>query len=831
MDNNPPPTESRQLYQYWAFISYSSKDRAWAKWLHTALENYRLPSQLIKDPTPTGEAAPNQLKPMFWDRAEMTAFHDLGELIERSLRDSRFLIVVCSPNAVQSPWVEKEIEIFRSIHGSERILSVIVDGQPGSNNSNNCFPVPLRNPDPKAPDARKQGDGKTNAKLMLLATMLGVRFDVLKRRDQERRLRLLGYSLVMALTLLICMSWLVYETMIARNKEEEQRVKAEEANLIAQKAKTSAEGLITSMLFDLKEKLEPLGRSDVLDDVSREAEKYYQSQEDTLLKAKDLKLLAKVYQSRADVVRVTGNSTDARSFAEKAVATFQQLVDDAPSDANVLSHFSGGLLQLSSIEKDLGQIEKAHENMGKAVKILEKLTEEQPEDTNLKSTLAKALSDKSQLAMMRGDLEAALDAEERSISINEELASLGAAGHKVYRNLGSSFFSLSEIQRRQGDNLAAQASHEKAFRIFEKLATDDPADALLKREFATSLLKAGDIAAERDDFKTAREAFEKAYAMDKALYDADPADGGLAGNVAFSLGKMGAVASLSGDLKSAEKSYQEVVEIFTNLTKLDPSNATHKSNLSSSLVELGDIMRKQDDLQNARKSYADAHEIAKRLVTLDETNLSAQNLLSVCLIRIGEMAREVGNLADAKVSYTNAVAIFQLMLKNSPTDLQMIKNLIVACSKAESIATDSGDPAAARMYGDLCLKNFNQLANAEPDDLGIQQNFSKLLAEQCDLRLKERDYRGVLELSDIQKQHAEQVLPRFREDPYLVYSLGQACGSKALAMIELGSKSSLVRLVLEEGIRGLESFAKDFELDSNGLTKLSELKEAIKRLE
>lgn len=203
-------------YQYWAFISYSSKDRAWAKWLHSVLEHYRLPIQLVQHPTPIGEPAPQRLKPLFWDRAELQAHYDLGELIERSLRGSRYLIVICSPNAAQSPWVEKEILAFQRMHGPERILALIVDGEPNAKDAANCFPPTLRAREPKAPDARKQGDGKSNAKLMLLATMLGVPFDSLKCRDQERKMRLMAVSLVAAVLVLSCMGWLAWRESVAR---------------------------------------------------------------------------------------------------------------------------------------------------------------------------------------------------------------------------------------------------------------------------------------------------------------------------------------------------------------------------------------------------------------------------------------------------------------------------------------------------------------------------------------------------------------------------------------------------------------------------------------
>ena len=36
-------SESRAGLRYWAFISYSHADEAWAQWLHRSLETWRVP--------------------------------------------------------------------------------------------------------------------------------------------------------------------------------------------------------------------------------------------------------------------------------------------------------------------------------------------------------------------------------------------------------------------------------------------------------------------------------------------------------------------------------------------------------------------------------------------------------------------------------------------------------------------------------------------------------------------------------------------------------------------------------------------------------------------
>ena len=79
-------------YRYWAFISYSSRDRAWARWLHHAIETYGIPAQLVSHPTPIGHPAPKRFQPLFRDRDELPASADLSMQIDAALRVSNRLI-------------------------------------------------------------------------------------------------------------------------------------------------------------------------------------------------------------------------------------------------------------------------------------------------------------------------------------------------------------------------------------------------------------------------------------------------------------------------------------------------------------------------------------------------------------------------------------------------------------------------------------------------------------------------------------------------------------------------------------------------------------------
>src|SRR5262249_50675569 len=127
---------------YRAFLSYSHRDQDWAKWLHAALEGYRIDRDLIGRATALGPV-PKTLRPIFRDREDFSAGHSLTAQTLAALEASQFLIVICSPHAVQSKYVEEEIRRFKLLGRGDRIIPLIVEGEPGDP-QRECFPAALR---------------------------------------------------------------------------------------------------------------------------------------------------------------------------------------------------------------------------------------------------------------------------------------------------------------------------------------------------------------------------------------------------------------------------------------------------------------------------------------------------------------------------------------------------------------------------------------------------------------------------------------------------------------------------------------------------------------
>jgi hypothetical protein len=74
-----------ELFKYRAFISYSHADEEWARWLHKALETYRVPKRLVGRETGFGPV-PERVAPIFRDRDELPTATSLGATLTQAQR-------------------------------------------------------------------------------------------------------------------------------------------------------------------------------------------------------------------------------------------------------------------------------------------------------------------------------------------------------------------------------------------------------------------------------------------------------------------------------------------------------------------------------------------------------------------------------------------------------------------------------------------------------------------------------------------------------------------------------------------------------------------------
>ena len=213
--------ENKTTLHYDAFISYRhcDLDKFVAENIHKQLEAYRMPADIAKK----RQGMKNHIERVFRDQEELPLVSNLNDPIMEALHNSNWLIVICSPRLRESVWCKKEIETFISLHGREKVLAVLIEGEPTESfpdellfktevvtkpdGSTEEVKIPV---EPLAADVRGKNKKEVLQKikaerLRILAAMFGMNYDDLRQRHKEQaHKRKMRY-----MTLAICASVLV----------------------------------------------------------------------------------------------------------------------------------------------------------------------------------------------------------------------------------------------------------------------------------------------------------------------------------------------------------------------------------------------------------------------------------------------------------------------------------------------------------------------------------------------------------------------------------------------------------------------------------------------
>lgn len=243
--------------KYYAFISYSRRNSKGAAYVHRQLEHFRVPVKYVLEENRPG----NQkfLRPVFRDKRDLeTSEGSFTVHIKQAIADSRYLIVVCSPEAASSVWVNDEVKHFLATHNQDysAVVPIILRGEPGAGSGEECLPEALRhdaitsrNLPSMIPD---EGDsvksGWENGVVQALSYMLKVKREKIKATVDAEKLRQAKIyaviGIVAAVVFAVLTAWAIRAEREATANEkaaQEQRVRAEANEKVAQEQRVRAE--------------------------------------------------------------------------------------------------------------------------------------------------------------------------------------------------------------------------------------------------------------------------------------------------------------------------------------------------------------------------------------------------------------------------------------------------------------------------------------------------------------------------------------------------------------------------------------------------------------
>ena len=594
---------------YFAFLSYSHTDSEEADWLHDELEKFQVPASLAGRLTANG-VVPIRLTPIFRDQHELAASEDLGAEIREALELSRCLIVLCSPAAAKSKWTNAEIDTFKRLHPEGCIIAAVISGEPLASDipgreDEECFPPALvakynrrgkptgQKTEPLAADLREGKGGRRIGFLKIVAGILGVGLDDLVQRDHLRRQRRLAFVTAGSLAGMLVATVLAVTAIDARDAARDQR--------------REAEGLVSFMLGDLKEKLEPIGKLDALDGVGSKVLAYYRKQDTSELsdaaliqRSRALGLMAKVAQAR-------GHTSEASALYRQALAGTDEAVRRSPDDPERLYEHAQNIFYLGDIARLRGDFAPAEAAYREYKRLADRMVAIDPDNLRWRMEVAYA---------------------------NE--------------NLGIALYD----ERRYPE---ATAQFESGIRPIESGATIDSGNAVYQREFANLLGWLANAKAAAGDLGSAIAVRQRSIAFLEPIV-AVAGDVRLREKLFVAHQALGILLASRGDVEGAIRELRTATATVDSLTEVEPENKLWKRYAAASRLELARTLLAARRSAEAASAANAGCGLAAAIRGSDRNAGKWRKLQVDCLTIRGRLALDNGSVGEATQLAREAVA-------------------------------------------------------------------------------------------------------------------------------------------------------------------------------
>jgi len=726
--------------RYFAFLSYSHADRHWADWLYRSLETYRVPSRLVGQLTKTG-VVPRRLIPIFRDREEFACATDLSSNIHAALAQSANLIVICSPGAAASRWVNEEVATFQRLGRSERIFCLVVDGEPNTRNlpgseAKECFApalhrVPATGRDasgngfePIAADVRPGKDGKTNAKLKLVAGMLGVGFDTLKQRELQRRIRHMAAIAAISLVVMLATTLLAIAALIARNAAEVARQSAE-------RRQRQAEDLVGFMLGDLNDKLAQASRLDLMETVDDKAMAYFQSLPGSDVTDAGLLQRAKALEKIGVVRQEQGHLAAAMESFDAAARLAGSLADSTPGDPVRQLAYSRVLAFVGMTHWSQGKLDAAQQSFETAQRVLERA---QPHEQDVQGLLFQSSMIANNIGHVleaRGRITEAEVQYRNMLARCEQLVAVKNPRTRWMSQLGSAHNNLGKMALLRGDLLDAVVEY----------AADDR--------------------------------------IETTLSERDPGNVNQRGNMMRARAILGRTIALTGMLDQGIQYLHAAVDVSAQLLKIDPNQTEFQEYNALYSSQLSQLHRLRGDMPLAKTFNDRALTIFAQLHKQDAVNAIWQQEYAEALVEQTAQALAEGQRDVARKQAQAAIDLLDPLFANRRDDHDVLLALTKARLGAASVAEDD---AAARLHESVLTSLEPLVEDNDPRLLVLhvtallgahKANEARPLAQ----RLWKSGYRDAALAAELRKAHVDYPInTEFREK--LRQRLGEAESGK-----------------------------------------------------
>ena len=435
---------------------------------------------------------------------------------------------------------------------------------------------------------------------------------------------------------------------------------------VAEQRRDQAEGLIGFMLGDLREKLKPIGRLDILDGVGDEALDYFAA------------------------------------------------VPEAELSSEELFRRATALSQIGDVRIEQGKLEAAMEPIQESLALSKQLVARDPQNAQWQLGLGASHYYIGAVLMNRGEPRGALEHWEAYHSIASALAAKDPVNTRYRSELFMAGSNLGAAYQAQGELESARARFDDALKAAASLAaTDSKSEAQTNLAYAHNQL--GLVLGQLGKLDASREQLRQEVVLRERLLAADPKNAENKLRLGTSRYFLGQVLEAMGETAAAVEQYVPANRQMAELVASDPANTRWRRNLADTHLMIARVARSRGERARALREIEIALPLFEKLVASDPKQSRWAADLAATRIMHARLLADGGATRQALETMREVAASMQARLDSSPQDRLAPVQLSAALSEESAVLKQQGDVEAARESAARARRAIEELARGSSD--------------------------------------------------------------------------------------------------------------------
>jgi len=265
-----------------------------------------------------------------------------------------------------------------------------------------------------------------------------------------------------------------------------ERAIAVEARSEADRQRAQAEGLVEFMLGDLRKKLEPVGKLDILEDAAKRSLGYFASLDAGKMSVVDLLRNAKALDQLGDARLAQGKADDALIAFRRSLSLAEAAALREPDNPDAVLAVGTSHFWIGNAFRLKGDLPGALEHWTAYMNAGERLARKYPTSDEYQIERAFGHGDVATILEAQGDLDGALAQNRITLAIKKSRLDANPDGIELRTEYADSLNKVGWILQQLGELSAALDTFEHEFSIRSSLSSRDPDNATLTNNLATS---------------------------------------------------------------------------------------------------------------------------------------------------------------------------------------------------------------------------------------------------------------------------------------------------------------------------------------------------------